>query len=176
MKLNKGILEGLGRSSLPTQCIAQFVLASGQIGLCHIKGLVRVAQEISDIGLKRLLQVEELVAGLAVLRAEAGILELADGAGHAIQTGQRRIHCRVGLKSEVHAIRTLFKLRAPFLQPLQRLVKILQRLVEGIARYVRGLPLFRVHLRKQVVDAKFRDPDLVRKSFHLGRFHESRRH
>ena len=69
MELNKGVLKGLGRSSLPTQCIAQFVLASGQVGLRHIKELVRVTQEISDIGLKRLLQVEKLVAGLAVLRA-----------------------------------------------------------------------------------------------------------
>jgi hypothetical protein len=31
-----------------------------------------------------------------------------------------------------------------------------------------------VQLRQEIVDAIFRDPDLLRKSFHLGRFHESR--
>ena len=69
MELDKGILEGLGRFSLTLQCFAQFVLASRQVGLHHIKELVRVAQEISQVGLKLLLQVKELVAGLAVLRA-----------------------------------------------------------------------------------------------------------
>ena len=92
MELDKGVLERFGWPALATQRNAQFVLASRQIGLCRVKELVRVTQQVSDVGFKSLLQVEELVAGLAVLPPQAGILELAYGTGDAIQARQRRVY------------------------------------------------------------------------------------
>jgi len=95
LEVRNYVFDDFGRLALAAQSGAETVFAGRQIRLGGIEHLILAAQQTRQIGLQTLLHVEELIARLAELRAQAGVFPLRDKTRDAVEAGENGVDRRV---------------------------------------------------------------------------------